>query len=149
MINILIADDNDSNIYVLEMLVDEWFEDNEITDYCVDSALNGKEAINKVETTSYDLIFLDIMMPVMDGFEALKIIRESNIEHQPKIVVASAIVDDMVNKNMAKDLKANAFIVKPLSSETVEMMLDKYIKKEDNSSLENRTDNKKFIYFDN
>jgi putative two-component system response regulator len=149
MINILIADDNDSNIYVLEMLIDEWFEDNEILDYKLDSALNGKEAIKKVETTNYDLIFLDIMMPVMDGFEALKIIRESNLEQQPKIVVASAIVDDSINKNMAKELKANAFIVKPLSSEIVEMMLDKYVKKEDKSSLKNRIDNKKYIYFDN
>ncbi|WP_428024071.1 response regulator [Arcobacter sp.] len=149
MFNILISDDNEANIYVLEMLIEEWFEENNITKYKIDTALNGKEAIDKVENCIYDIIFLDIMMPVMDGFEALEFIRNKQLALQPKIVVASAIINDNENKNKAKELKANAFIVKPLSQETINIMLNRYIK---NIINPKQTDgiktNTEYIYFD-
>ncbi|WP_428026979.1 response regulator [Arcobacter sp.] len=149
MFNILISDDNEANIYVLEMLIEEWFEENNITKYKIDTAINGKEAIEKVENCIYDIIFLDIMMPVMDGFEALEFIRNKQLALQPKIVVASAIINDNENKNKAKELKANAFIVKPLSQETINIMLNRYIK---NIINPKQTDgiktNTEYIYFD-
>lgn len=128
MINILIVDDNDSNIYVLEMLIEEWFEENNINNYFLDSAINGQETIKKLENKEYDIVFLDIMMPVMDGFEALEKIRSKNLNTNAKFIVASAVIDNEDNKNRAKKLKANAFIVKPLSYETINIMLTKYIK---------------------
>lgn len=148
MINILIADDNDSNLYVLEMLIEEWFEEkNSTSEYKIDSVINGKEALEKIETTNYDIIFLDIMMPVMDGFETLKEIRNKNLSLHSKIIVASAIIDDNVNKNKAKELRANAFIVKPLSYDTIDIMLTKYLKNSD-ISTNNQENNSSYIYFD-
>lgn len=128
MIDILIVDDNDSNIYVLEMLIEEWFEENNMNNYFLDSAINGQETIKKLENKEYDIVFLDIMMPVMDGFEALEKIRSKNLNTNAKFIVASAVIDNEDNKNRAKKLKANAFIVKPLSYETINIMLTKYIK---------------------
>ncbi|WP_419765468.1 MAG: response regulator [Arcobacter sp.] len=148
MFNILISDDNESNIYVLEMLIDEWFNENNITKYKIDSALNGKEAIEKVENCIYDIIFLDIMMPVMDGFEALELIRNKSLALQPKVIVSSAIIDNNENKNKAKNLKANAFIVKPLSQETINIMLDKYIKNYINPNNKEAKTNTNYIHFD-
>jgi len=148
MINILIADDNDSNLYVLEMLIEEWFDEkNSTSEYKIDSVINGKEALEKIETTNYDIIFLDIMMPVMDGFETLKEIRNKNLSLHSKIIVASAIIDDNVNKNKAKELRANAFIVKPLSYDTIDIMLTKYLKNSD-ISTNNQENNSSYIYFD-
>ena len=148
MINILIADDNDSNIYVLEMLLDEWFDENDISNFNIDSAINGLEALNKVNEEEYDLIFLDIMMPVMDGFEALEKIRNNDLLKQPKIVVASALIDDDENKDKAKKLQANAFIVKPLSYETINIMMTKYLKDKDVSNDEENENSTKYTYFD-
>ncbi len=149
MLNILIADDNDSNIYVLEMLIEEWFEENNIQNYNIDSVLNGAEAIKKLEEKEYDVLFLDIMMPVMDGFEALKEIRDRNLNPQTKIIVASAVIDDELNKNKAKSLNANAFIVKPLSYDTINIMLTKYLKDKDISQDEATKNSTSYIYFDN
>lgn len=149
MINILIADDNDSNIYVLEMLIDEWFDENNIKNYSIDSVLNGAESLKRLENTNYDVIFLDIMMPIMDGFEALKEIRSRNLNPKAKIIVASAVIDDEENKNKAKKLKANAFIVKPLSYDTINIMLTKYLNNKDISEDENVQNSTKYIYFDN
>ena len=148
MFNILISDDNESNIYVLEMLIDEWFNENNIIKYKVDSALNGKEAVEKVENCIYDIIFLDIMMPIMDGFEALELIRNKNLALHPKVIVSSAIIDNNENKNKAKSLKANAFIVKPLSQETINVMLDKYIKNYINPNNQDVKTNTNYIHFD-
>lgn len=146
MINILIADDNDSNIYVLEMLIEEWFDENCTLEYKLDSATNGAEVLDCVKDNTYDIIFLDIMMPVMNGFEALEKLNEMNLKSRPCIIVASAIIDDSKNKNIAKELKANAFIVKPLSYETISVMLSKYIKKD---LASNKQDTKMYTYFDN
>lgn len=134
MVNILITDDNESNIYVLEMLVEEWFDENNISDYNIDHATNGQEALEQLDNNAYDLIYLDIMMPVMNGFEALEKIRERDLSKQPKVIIASAIIDDFENKNKAKSLKANAFIVKPLSYDTINIVMSKYLKN-DNSVI--------------
>ena len=149
MVNILVADDNESNIYVLEMLIEQWFEENNVSSFNLDSASNGQEVVNKVETTNYDLIFLDIMMPVLDGFEALEIIRNKNLLIQPKVIVASAIIDCDENKKQAKNLKANAFIVKPLSYDTINIMLTKYLKNKNISNTSEVKNSTKYIYFDN
>ena len=149
MVNILVADDNESNIYVLEMLIEQWFEESNISSFKLDSASNGQEVVNKVETTNYDLIFLDIMMPVLDGFEALEIIRNKNLLIQPKVIVASAIIDCDENKKQAKRLKANAFIVKPLSYDTINIMLTKYLKNKNISNTPEVKNSTKYIYFDN
>lgn len=147
MIDILIVDDNDSNIYVLEILIEEWFEENNINNYSLDSAINGQETIKKLENKEYDIVFLDIMMPVMDGFEALEKIRSKNLNTNAKFIVASAVIDNEDNKNRAKKLKANAFIVKPLSYETINIMLTKYIK---NTCIakEYTQDDNIYTYFD-
>lgn len=148
MINILIADDNDSNIYVLEMLIEEWFDENNIQNYNIDSVLNGAETIQKMEEKNYDILFLDIMMPIMDGFEALKHIRAKNLSPETKIIVASAVIDDDENKNKARTLKANAFIVKPLSYDTINIMMTRYLQDKDISENEETKNSTKYIYFD-
>lgn len=147
MIDILIVDDNDSNIYVLEMLIEEWFEENNINNYSLDSAINGQETIKKLENKEYDIVFLDIMMPIMDGFEALERIRSKNLNTNAKFIVASAVIDNEDNKNRAKKLKANAFIVKPLSYETINIMLTKYIK-DTCIAKEYAQDDNVYTYFD-
>jgi CheY-like chemotaxis protein len=127
------------------MLIEEWFEEKNINDFKIDSVLNGNDALKKVTSTNYNIIFLDLMMPIMDGFEVLENIRKKEINFLSKIIVTSAIIDNKENKTKAKELKANAFIVKPLSFETINIMLNKYIKNVNVNTNHNNT----YTYFDN
>lgn len=132
MINILITDDNDINILVLRALIEEWCETNGYKNYNIEEAVNGKEAIELIKHNKYNFVFLDIMMPIMDGLEALKHIRKLPLNNEPIIIIASAVIDDERNKERARKEKANAYIVKPITYEVVDIMMKKYVnKKED------------------
>ena len=103
--NILIVDDEPRYLRLMEA--------NLVTEgYSVLRAMNGQEAVDVVVDRHPDLIFLDIMMPVLDGFQALERIREfSNV---PIIVVtARGSENDRVR---GLDLGADDYIVKPFSA---------------------------------
>ena len=68
---ILVAEDNKVNIMVIEKFLSKWQVDFDIAE-------NGLIALNKALENTYDMILMDLQMPVMNGFEASKAIRESN-----------------------------------------------------------------------
>ena len=70
-LDVLIVDDNKINLLVLTKILEQ-------IGIKADKALNGAEAIEKVKHNDYELILMDIHMPVMDGFEATQIIRKEN-----------------------------------------------------------------------
>ena len=80
------------------------------SNYDVDIVSNGKEALEKINNTIYDLIILDIMMPVMDGIQALKEIRKNNIKTPVILLTAKSQVDDKVE---GLDSGANDYLTKP------------------------------------
>lgn len=69
--SVLIVDDNKTNQLIARSLL-------ESADLDIDVADNGKEAVDLVKTNDYDLVLMDLHMPVMDGYEASKIIRTFN-----------------------------------------------------------------------
>ena len=83
---ILIVDDEPYNIDYLEQeLVD--------LEYETVSAANGNEALQRVEESNPDMILLDIMMPEMDGFEVLKLLKSDPKTRDIPVVVISAMSD--------------------------------------------------------
>ncbi|MBI5186990.1 MAG: response regulator [Nitrospinae bacterium] len=77
------------------------------------AAENGKDALEKVQRERFDLIIMDLMMPVMDGFEAIRRIREiKSIPFIPIIVASGIDAPDDLKK--ALELGANEYIVKPV-----------------------------------
>lgn len=80
--------------------------------YDVDAVLNGKEAVELAQKNSYDVIILDIMMPVMDGITALKKIRASGDKTYVLMLTAKAEVDDRVT---GLDSGADDYLTKPFS----------------------------------
>jgi len=121
----LVVDDSKSNIEVLKLLVEEWMEENFYEFEVIDEVYDGLQAVNKLKENKYDIVFLDIMMPIMDGLEALKKIRKLDIE-QPIIIVVTALGDEKT-KLKAKELKANAYITKPVNKIMINAMLSRYI----------------------
>lgn len=80
--------------------------------YEVDAVMNGQEAVNYSEENSYDVIILDIMMPVMDGITALKKIRARGDKTYILMLTAKAEVDDRVT---GLDSGADDYLTKPFS----------------------------------
>ena len=80
--------------------------------YVVDKANNGQEAIRKVQSEPYDIVLMDLQMPVMDGLEATQIIRQLNCV-QPVIIATTA---NAMKEDRTRCLEAgmNDFLSKPL-----------------------------------
>lgn len=79
--------------------------------YLIDTADNGKGAIELAAENDYDLILLDIMMPKLNGFEALREIRKSS--DVPVIMLTAR--EDEVDKVLGLELGADDYVVKPFS----------------------------------
>ena len=85
-------------------------------------APNGKVALEKMKEQPVDLIFLDLMMPEMDGLTFLGIKRESPQFSDIPVIVCSALGEkDTVDK--ARDLGARSYIMKPFTLKTIEQNL--------------------------
>lgn len=106
MKRILIAEDNDSNYILMTYILKKYYQ--------FDRARNGQEAVEKTNSEPYDLILMDIKMPVMDGLEATKKIKESHPDLPIIALTANAFDSD---RQMAFDAGCNEFLSKPISSE--------------------------------
>ena len=80
--------------------------------YAVDVASDGQEAIDKFDINNYDLIILDIMLPVKDGIEVCQEIRQSNTDIPILMLTALDGVDDRIK---GLDSGADDYLVKPFS----------------------------------
>ena len=93
----------------------------------VDSAFNGREAVEMFTSSGegyYQIIFMDVMMPVMDGLEASHMIRTSNHpnhENIPIIAVSANAFDEDIKRSLASGM--NAHLSKPVEpSKLIEMV---------------------------
>ena len=120
--NILIVDDNANNRMVLNLLLNDFGEENKLT-YSIDECENGLEALNRAQETKYDLIFMDIMMPEMDGIEATKKIRE--VDSEVMIIAVSAVDDDNKQKEILRN-GAEDYVPKPIDAEQLFSRLENY-----------------------
>jgi len=83
MTKVLVVEDNPLNMeLVVEILKSSGFE--------VYGAINGEDAIKEVESEHYDLILMDIELPVMDGISAMRIIKSKSGYHSVPIVALTA-----------------------------------------------------------
>ena len=108
-LKVLIVDDNPVNVTLLQHILKR-------KSVLLGVALNGKDAIDQVSSGGFDIVLMDLQMPVMDGYEATKLIRKKLTIVQPKIVVITAFVDQE-HKNAAINAGADLFINKPVNRE--------------------------------
>lgn len=104
--NVLIVDDAPLNRLVVQKMLEQF-------SFNVREAENGLEAMKEFYYLTPDIVLLDIMMPVMDGFEVIEAIRENPAWNNVKIVVLSAL---STNEDIVKayGLGADDFITKPI-----------------------------------
>ena len=91
----------------------------------VDIVSNGQEAVNAVLANSYDVVFMDIQMPVMNGIEACKTIKESSAEKNPVIVALTA---NSLDGDREKFIESGMddYLPKPLSLDDIRKTLKEY-----------------------
>lgn len=115
---ILVVDDIATNVTFMKALLKG-------KNYEVIDAYSGKEALQLAEERVPDVIILDIMMPVMDGYEVLARLRANEATKHIKVVMLSALSDSKDIKN-AMDLGADEYLTKPVFAKKLYQVLDKY-----------------------
>ncbi|MCL2819842.1 MAG: ATP-binding protein, partial [Oscillospiraceae bacterium] len=116
---VLIVDDVESNLYVAKGLLMPY-------GLQIETVKSGFEAIDKIEAgNEYDIIFMDHMMPKMDGIEATNRIREMGYSNAIVALTANAIVG---NANMFLSNGFNEFLPKPVDSRDLDSMLKTLIR---------------------
>jgi len=113
---ILVTDDDMRNIFALSSAL-------QVYDIKIVIATNGREAIERLEDTpSVDLVLMDIMMPEMDGYEAMKIIRQ-NKQHKKLPIIALTAKAMKNDREKCIEAGANDYIAKPVDIDQLLSML--------------------------
>ncbi|MBF0428665.1 MAG: response regulator, partial [Magnetococcales bacterium] len=117
---VLVAEDTPINQQIAKELL-EW------VGIRVDIANNGSEAVQMVQTNDYDAVLMDIQMPIMDGYEATRIIRNTPRYAQlPIIAMTAHAMDDERQKCL--NVGMNAHIAKPIDTKQLFLLLTSHIK---------------------
>lgn len=116
---VLVVDDNKMNLLIASKFLKRW-------QINVDEAINGQEAVKIVAQKRYDLIIMDLQMPIMNGFEATKKIREFNTD-VPIIALTADAMPETYDKAIASGM--NDYLTKPFVPDTFFSKVSSYYKK--------------------
>lgn len=117
----LIVEDNLINQKVIEKLLSK-------LNITCDLALNGKEGVELFKKNSYDLILMDINMPVMDGIEATRLIKslDKYTQTTPPIIAVTAATSEKEETAFIANNGLDAFLGKPIDFSTLKSLIKKY-----------------------
>ena len=120
-LRILIAEDNELNLQLMGLMFQQ-------LGFAFEVAKNGQEAVDKVREQDFDLVFMDVQMPVMNGFEATEEIRKIATK-QSLIIIglsANAFEDD---QKKALEVGMDDYLTKPLRLAVLASKLEQYYRK--------------------
>jgi len=123
-ISILLVEDHPPNQMIARQLLKRWS-----SNIALDIADNGEIAVGKVKQNTYDIILMDVSMPIMDGFEATREIRKlpSPKGNIPIVAMTAHALDS--KKEECFEAGMNAFISKPIEPSLMYDTINKYIGK--------------------
>ena len=119
MYQVLIVDDKDNNRLTLNLLLEE------VEDIEVFEAEDGQVAVEMCVKNHFDLIFMDIMMPNLDGFEATKFIKQVD---KKSMIIALSALDDEDSKHKMLALGAEDYLTNPLYGEQFLQRIKQYLR---------------------
>jgi CheY-like chemotaxis protein/HPt (histidine-containing phosphotransfer) domain-containing protein len=127
-IKVLIADDEVYNRKLISSILKKW-------DIAHDEAVDGQQSIEMAKNGNYDFIILDKQMPVADGFEVTKYIRQSLGRTKDETVIIMSSAASVSNEDMLayKSLGIDAYLPKPFTEELLLETLTRFIQKGENS----------------
>ncbi|MBV8570860.1 MAG: response regulator [Acidobacteriaceae bacterium] len=118
---VLLAEDSEDNVFLIEAYLRPM-------GCLVESAENGEIAVQKFRSGTYDLVLMDLQMPVMDGFAATERIRRWEREHNVRRIPILALSAYATQSEMEKSREAGctAYLIKPLRRKTLLEAMEKY-----------------------
>jgi len=120
--SVLVVDDNDMNLKVAQGLM-------KLFGIVPELAQSGKETLQKARKKRYDLIFLDHMMPGMDGIETLRKLTQEDLVYDTPVICLTANAIAGVREKYI-DAGFSDYLTKPIELSELEIMLEKYIPEE-------------------
>jgi two-component system sensor histidine kinase BarA len=114
-LKVLAVDDNDANLKLIHTLLTEQVE-------TIDTAHNGSQAYSLCKSQKYDIIFMDIQMPIMDGITACKLIKESSLNEDTPIIAVTA---HALNSEKEQLLKVGfcGYLTKPIDEDMLNQII--------------------------
>ncbi|MCF8234006.1 MAG: PAS domain-containing protein [Bacteroidales bacterium] len=112
---VLIVEDDEYNRMIMEQLFEMWEVD-------YDTAGNGKQALEQAASNKYDLILMDVRMPVMDGYEATRKIRELSGYNNVPVIALTADISQSVKREVQKGL-FDDLSLKPVDPDNMNLMI--------------------------
>ena len=118
---ILVVDDNEINILIAKRILSKWGLE-------IDAAINGYEAIDKIMGVRYDLVFMDIKMPGIDGFETTGIIRDISDPYYKEVPIIALTASTLKNDHFKfKECGMNGHVLKPFNPEEIKQLLSGFL----------------------
>lgn len=119
---ILVVEDNAMNQMVLKLITKKWLNTE------VDFAFNGEEGLEFLQKSKYDVILMDLQMPIMDGYEATNEIRKGNSGLNDKNIPIIAVTADVMEstKDKVKEIGMNYYLSKPVNKDVLYDTIQKY-----------------------
>jgi len=118
---VLAVDDSSMNLKVVSSLLSHY-------GITIDIALSGKQAIDKIRNKQYDLVFMDHMMPEMDGVECMHRIREMPEVHGSSLAIVALTANAISGaREMLIHEGFDDFVAKPIEKSTLERVLRKFL----------------------
>jgi len=118
-LSVLAVDDNPANLKLIGALLDERVDE-------VHSGQNGRQAVELAQRIEFDLIFMDIQMPIMDGIAAAQAIRQEGCnQHTPIIAVTAHAIPGERERLIAQGM--DDYLAKPIDEGQLEALLQRYL----------------------
>jgi len=126
-VKLLVVDDNLVNQKFLFYSLKKNFD--------IEFANNGLEAVNILNDKKFDIVLMDLMMPVMDGAEATLRIRESDNHHNKHIPIIVVTTNDFEEDRIrCMESGADDYLIKPVNLENLHSTIDYFLKQKQNFS---------------
>jgi CheY-like chemotaxis protein len=115
---ILLGEDNDVNQLVASKILGN-------AGFVVTIASDGQEAVEKVKSNTYDLVLMDVQMPIMDGLTATKVIRDDGFKDLPIVAMTAHAMSN--DRQLSLDAGMNDHVNKPINVNELFQTLVKWI----------------------
>ena len=134
---VLLVDDNELNRNVAVGLL-------EPLQMQIDTAINGKNAVSMIQKKEYDLVFMDHMMPIMDGVEATRIIRKMEGEYYQKLPIIALTANAMKEaQQLFSQAGMNGFVSKPIQMKQICKVIREWLRQDLVEVVKSNNDNVK------
>jgi signal transduction histidine kinase/CheY-like chemotaxis protein len=114
---VLVAEDNPVNMKLVAALLEKF-------GLIVDQAINGKDAVEKTRSNSYDVVLMDVQMPKMNGLQATEIIRKEISKDIPIIALTASAMQEDLDRALAAGM--NDYVAKPIDVEQLKKVMQRF-----------------------